>query len=42
MKHIAHPIGEREAAAFHLGFVVAYALAIWFHGKCAVAHWRDR
>lgn len=42
MKHIAHPIGEREAAAFHLGFVLAYAVALSFHALCAVNHWRDR
>lgn len=37
-----HPIGERGAAAFHLAFVVAYALALWFHSAAAFNHWRDR
>ena len=37
-----HPVDDRSAAAFHLIFVAAYALALGFHLASAVAHWRSR
>jgi hypothetical protein len=39
---MTHPVGHRAAAWFHLGFTVAYLLAMAFHGASALAHWRER
>lgn len=39
---MTHPVGERAAAAFHLGFALAYLLALGFHAASALAHWRER
>ena len=37
-----HPVDDRGAALFHLGFAAAYLLAMWFHAASAQRHWRAR